>query len=90
AEDAEDIDILDDVLLLSDERQGAALTSAGAARELGDGGGAGSDGEGDGAAEGLDQFLVGVLPGGGGGGGAEAEGFAEEMLGEDLGDDDVA
>lgn len=83
AEDAEDVDILDDVLLLSDQpppappgaSPDAALSSAP------DGGAL--------AAEGLDRWLAGVLPGGGAD--AAARGFAEELFAEDdaAGDEEV-
>ncbi|KAI8467720.1 MAG: hypothetical protein J3K34DRAFT_523516 [Monoraphidium minutum] len=84
AEDAEDIDILDDVLLLSDDAPPAAGGAAAAALAAGEGEGP--------AAEGLDQWLVGVLPGaGGGGGGGDAKGFAEDLLGDEAAEeDDVA
>jgi hypothetical protein len=39
------------------------------------------------AAEGLDQWLVGMLPGGAGAEAPDA-GFVNDLLGEDLGDDE--
>lgn len=75
------MDILDDVLLLADDKQEAAL--AGGAS----GGAAFAPGGGEGAADGLDQWLIGMLPGGGAADGGKQ--FADEVMGDDLGDDDL-
>ncbi|GBF95668.1 hypothetical protein Rsub_08650 [Raphidocelis subcapitata] len=86
AEDAEDVDILDDVLLLSDQAPPAPPGARDAASDAAlapasDGGAV--------AAEGLDRWLAGVLPGGGAD--AAARGFADELFADDdaAGDEEL-
>jgi hypothetical protein len=75
AEADEELDLMDDVLLMADEGSAAAGQEEDEEAGLM-------------LPQGLDSFLVGVLPGTGGGN-ELGQGYLEELLGEGGGDEDM-